>query len=253
VAQDEDLVWRNTRGLPQQVRCGQGVFHGLLFDREALGGIEEGAAVHFGSFFVTQNRDAAGCQPPSQVAEGLVGADGLVPVIRAGTVNQNYSRMGPLSCGQGQGPGKLPLAALNRHILLLETCCVGIGGRAVFLFGARGDEPEPGDPSFRIKHDLDIQHGFFKAAGEENAGKTSGRFQACTHQLLEAARLPGDGSPDLFQPVGRHLLLHDGIEILDRRDEFGPGYQPEKLPGLGFEPLFRACGGGEAQTECGSC
>ncbi len=154
VPEHEDPVPVKVRVLPQQCDRGHRVGHVLV----SLG--EPGIAghllaVHVGDLVVAQYGQPPRGQPPGQVLERLVLADGLVPVVGAGPGQQHHRRVRPRGPRQAQCPRHRPRPRAHGDIVLGERRWVGVARRLPRLdrrdgrcLGPRRDL-QPGQPAVR--------------------------------------------------------------------------------------------------------
>ena len=80
MAQDEDALGIDVPGLAKQRDGGQDVLDRLLLDGKRRNSLHL-RLVRLRAFLVAQHRDPLGGQTPGQVAEGLVGPDGLIAIV----------------------------------------------------------------------------------------------------------------------------------------------------------------------------
>ena len=117
-----------------QRRCGHGIVHGLHVEVELTAFGHTAGAIDIGTLVVAQGGDAPCGESPRQVAEGTVGADGLVPVVRAGAMHQHHAGHPPpllhRAAGQGERGGQAERAAHDGRVRLHHRQAIGRGGRS---------------------------------------------------------------------------------------------------------------------------
>ena len=135
VPQEIDPV-RADQGLcPQQGGGAQGVPDDLLLHAEAaLKGVGQPLPVGKGALVVAEAGHPEVGQPDGQIPEGAVWTHGLVPVLRAGTVDQQDGGKGARAVGEGEqaGEGIIRVGGHSDGKGAHETASFHIGRRCAY-------------------------------------------------------------------------------------------------------------------------
>ena len=90
----------------------------------------------------------------SKIPKRLVGANRLIPVLRAGAMHEDESGERAIGFGKRQRARQAKQAFANRHFLFIELRGVGVGRAFVF---PRKSKEESRDLVYRRENNLDIK------------------------------------------------------------------------------------------------
>lgn len=135
VPQEIDPVRADQGFCPQQGGGAQGVPDDLLLHAEAaLKGVGQPLPVGKGALVVAEAGHPEVGQPDGQIPEGAVWTHGLVPVLRAGTVDQQDGGKGARAVGEGEqaGEGIIRVGGHSDGKGAHETASFHIGRRCAY-------------------------------------------------------------------------------------------------------------------------